>query len=57
MNVMKIALACAAAAFLTASVAEVRRAGFPTKPVTMIVPFAAGGAGDILAAASLGARP
>jgi len=51
----KIAQVCAAVWFLFGSVTAASAQDFPNKPVTMIVPFAAGGAGDILAR-SLGAR-
>lgn len=35
--------------FVLAAIADVRAQGFPSKPVTMIVPFPAGGGSDILA--------
>ncbi len=44
MNFLKAALAAALLAFATEA-----RAEFPEKPVTLIVPFAAGGSNDILA--------
>lgn len=52
---MKTVQTCAAVLILAAVAQVVSAQDFPTKPVTMIVPFAAGGAGDILAR-SLGAR-
>jgi len=42
----RAAIACAALGLLATSAAAQE---FPTKPITIIVPFAAGGAGDILA--------
>ncbi len=45
MKILKFAFAAAALALAAPSIAQ----EFPAKPVTMIVPFAAGGAGDILA--------
>ena len=55
MSVIEIIKACATAIFVTVSAAGVGAQDFPGRPVTMIVPFAAGGAGDILAR-SIGAR-
>jgi tripartite-type tricarboxylate transporter receptor subunit TctC len=48
-------VAASAAALLAGSAGNAFAQEFPTRPVTMIVPFAAGGAGDILARA-LGAK-
>ena len=49
MRMFKLALAAAAAFALGAQTTITRAQDFPARPVTMIVPYAAGGAGDILA--------
>ena len=43
------AVALAAALAPSTTLAQARPAGYPTKPVTIIVPFTAGQSGDVLA--------
>src|ERR1700742_4678766 len=46
-HAMRIVLACVALSALTAPAPA--QDAYPTKPITMIVPFAAGGASDVIA--------
>src|ERR1700712_2540600 len=50
MKMFKLALAAATFAFAAqTTITSTHAQDFPARPVTMIVPYAAGGAGDILA--------